>query len=147
MSGVSCQTRADADQFDGLTPTTGFFSFANLQGLPRTTRAVLTSLSYVEDTAGPALTTTVQFWAVRPGGTPTERIPLGDGDAATGLLNANGNARLKLCGIVLPREPGEDGEHWNVMAITQNKTQTGTVCVDFVLCPYPDTGDHDSRDK
>ena len=147
MSGVSCQTLAGAAQFDGLTNATGLFTFARYQRIPRTSRVVLTVLSYVEDTPGPALTTDVQFWAVRPVGAPTERISLGDGVSASGLLNSLGNARMKTCGIVLPRDPGDDGTHWIVQAITQNKTQDASVCVDFVVRPYSDTSDRDSPER
>lgn len=148
MSGVSRQTLAAAVQFDGVGVGTGLFTFANLGLIARTTRVVLTSLSYVEIEGPPfPVATNVQFWAVRPGGIPTERMPLGDGESAVALLNVLGDARMRLCGIILPREPGDDGLHWNVEAITQNKTQTATVCVDFVLCPYPESHERGSPDK
>lgn len=147
MSGVECQTLADATQFDGLTVTTGLFRFTRWQEIPRTTRVVLTALSYVELDDGVPLTTNVQFWAVKPGGLATEKMPLGDGTAAGGLLDINGDARLRLCGIVLPREPGDGGIIWDVQVLTQNKTETATACLDFVLCPYPDTNERDSPDR
>lgn len=145
MSGIVRQTLAGVAQFTGLAAA-GLFTFSEYNRIPRTSRVVLTILSYTEIPAGPALTTNVQFWAFRPGGTPTEKVALGDATAAGDLLDANGEARLRLCGIPLPREPGDAGAFWEVRAFTQNKSDDATVCVDFVLSPFPDTSERDSNE-
>jgi hypothetical protein len=147
-------TVAGAAQFDGTT-NAGLFNFLRYWKLARTTGIVIHSISYVEISSGPALTTQVSAWAVRsvlPA--PTIKVPLGDATAAGNLLDADGNARLKLCGHVLERNPGShvggastDGIFWDVQVFTKNKTEDATVTITFDLCPFPETDARDSTDR
>lgn len=141
------QTVAGAAQFDAASETTGLFLFRKFWRLPRTTGVVIHSLSYVELDAGPALTTEVAFYSRRSiSGAPTIKVPLGDATAAAGLLDVNGDARLKLCGHVLEREPGAfvsvasiDALFWDVTVETRGKTETATVTLTYDLCDFQES--------
>lgn len=136
---VECETITGSDQFTGVAGA-GLFDFDQYTRIPRTTRVVLTSIAYTELRQGDDLTTNVTVHAVRPGGLPTERMILGRGLASETLLDPiTGNAELRLCGIVLPREPGDNGQFWQIEVVTVDKTETGSACVDHILSPYPDT--------
>lgn len=142
-----CDTVAGAGQFLG-TAGSGRFDFAFLDGIPRTSRVVLSLLSYSSEDGGDS--GSVTFFAVRPAGLLTERVLLGQGNEAEiiGPVGTQGN--VKFCGVVLPRDPpsasgaGNNGDQWRVVATTEGKTATGTVCVDYVIQPFPDTNPRDS---
>lgn len=140
------QTLAGASQYDG-TPVGGFFGFGTrFSGLPRSTRIVINSVTYTEVQAGPALTTTVRVQITRSFGGPTAYAIVGNGLASDGLLSPiNGNAELKLCGLALFRDPGDRGLFWDLQVFTVNKTETATVAVDYVICPFPETDPRDSQ--
>lgn len=142
MPATLVQTVSGASQFTGLTAA-GLFLFSGFDALPRTTGVLIHTLSYQEHTIGPALTTNVQFWAFKPGGAPTERVTLGDATAAGALIDVNGEARLKLCGHVLERNPGkhdpadlDKAKFWQVRVFTQNKTIDATVTLTYTLCDF-----------
>lgn len=147
MPATLTQIVVGAAQFTGNTDADGLFSFAQFNALPRTTGIIIHSLSYVEIDSGPALTTNVQFWSRKnPGGAPVLKVPLGDGTAAGGLLDINGVARLKLCGHVLERNPGQhqsiallNGGFWQIQVITQNKQDTAAATLTYDLCDFPES--------
>jgi len=81
-------------------------------------------------------------------------MPIAFGIAGPGgkLVNPiTAAGELRACGITVPRDLPTDtknpGQHWQVHLATKNKLITATACLDWMLCPYPDTDDHDSRDK
>jgi hypothetical protein len=142
MPATLVQNVSGALQFSGLTGA-GLFLFSGFDALPRTAGVLIHTISYQEHTIGPALTTNVQFWAFKPGGTPTERVTLGDATAAGALIDVNGNARLKLCGHVLERNPGKrdasdptKGQFWQVRVFTQNKTHDASVTLTYTICDF-----------
>lgn len=134
---VECQTVAGAAQFTGAAAA-GLWVFTRFNSVPRSTRIVVTSASYTCDAGAGNPGTEIAFYVVRPGGVATERMLLGRGTTAT-FLSPAGNAEVRLCGIVLPREPGESGQHWEIQAVGEGKDQDGTCCVDYLICPYPET--------
>ena len=140
------QTVAGASVFDGTT-LGGFFSFAGrFSHLPRTARIVINSVTYTEINVGPALTTTVRAQITRSGGAATEYAILGNGLASETLISPiNQNAELRLCGIVLFRDPGDNGLFWDLQVFTQNKTQTASVSVDYLISPFAETDPRDSQ--
>ena len=140
------QTVNGASVFDGTT-LGGFFSFAaRFSHLSRSTRIVINSVSYTEINAGPALTTTVRAQITRSGGDPTEYAILGNGLASQTLISPiNGNAELRLCGIVLFRDPGDNGLFWDLQVFTENKSQTASVAVDYMISPFAETDPRDSQ--
>jgi hypothetical protein len=140
---VEVQTLAGAAQFTGL-PGAGLFDFSRYDNIPRTTRVVLTTLGYSELFVAAPLTTTLEFRAVRPGGTPTEFIILAIATPAT-MVTVDGNLLMRGCGIVVPREAGNGGAHWQVTIATTLKLETASATVDHVLCPYTDTDVRDSQ--
>lgn len=150
MVSPRCQTLAGATQFDG-SGTNGAWGFTDWDLIPRTTRIVLLSISYYEPgEVDPDLS--VEIWASRPGGLTTERMPIALGLASANLVNPiTDAAELRACGITLLRDLPTNieipGQHWQVHLATANKLVTATACLDWMLCPYPDTDAHDSRDK
>lgn len=136
---INCQTRAGGDQFTGAAGQ-GLWDFSTQNFLPRTTRVVLSVLSY-HAAAGGAVGQ-IAFYAVRPGGAPTERMLLGRATAAQ-MTGPSTEGNLTLCGKVLPREPGDGGAFWFVQAIGSGKDVDATACVDWVLSPFPDTSRED----
>lgn len=150
MVWARCQTIAGVTQFEGNAGG-GFWGFGDWNLLPRTTRVVLLSISYFEPDANVDLT--VEIWTARPGGLPTERMPIARGIADGGdLINPiTGAGELRACGITVPRDlapnPQDPGQHWDVFLRTTGKLVTATACCDWMLCPYPDTTPQDSRGK
>lgn len=153
MVFARCQTIQDAGQFQG-DALGGLWGFSDWNNIPRTSRLVILSISYYEPAAPVGLT--VNIWASRPGGLPTERMPIAYGlaDPAQGgkLINPITNAgELRACGITLPRDLpsglGDGGQHWQIHLQTTGKAQTATACCDWAICPYPDTTPEDSRDR
>ena len=150
---ASCQTLVDAVQFDGLTVGTGRFDFEDLNGIPRSTRVVITSIGYTTDSplsgGSPG---DVIVYAVRDTLSPpvqSERIILGTAEAGD-MITLDARGAAKFCGIVLPRDPpagsggGDNGRNWRIEVLTDGKEETASVCVDYVLQPFPDTDDRDS---
>lgn len=141
---VECQLADGATQFDG-TVDKGLWNFdADFRDLPRTTRVVLTALSYHTDTGGnPG---DISFFAVRPGGSSLERILLGRATQAQ-ITGPGDEGNVTFCGKVLPREPvvgSLANQFWNVVAISEGKDVDASACVDYVLEPFPDTSPQDS---
>lgn len=127
--------------------TSGLFEFAPFSGLYRSTGIVIGLVGYFEGTTGPPLTTDVEVWAQLAGGDPEDRVPIGSALSSVGLLNLiTGNADMRLCGIELPREPGDDGQFWDVLVATKNKTQNAVVTVQYRITPGPETSTHDSTE-
>lgn len=150
MPATLIQTVAGATQYDG-TAGKGLFDFSFVDSLPRTTGVIIHTLSYFEESSGPPLTTNVQFFSVKPAGVPTARVPLGDGEAAAGLLDVNGAARLKLCGHVLEKNPGkfgtdDQGLMWAVLCFTKMKTENATITLTYDLCDFNESDLRGSRE-
>lgn len=148
------QTVAGANQFDG-TPIGGFWGFVQFSKLPRTTGISIGLIAYTELMDAVALTTDVEVWAQLAGGAPTDRILLGTAQAGNALLNPiTGNAEMRLCGLELPREPGEftvgdpslRGQFWDIKLATTNKTETATAVLQYRICPGPETSERDSAE-
>jgi len=128
---VETQTVLAAAQFDG-TVGAGLFSFSRFDGMPLTTRVMLTTIAYAKS-AAPA--ETVVAWLRRPGGLPTERIIVLNG-TTLGIANAQGGTDIAALPVVVPREP--NGQNWELVVNTQSKNADATVSVDFVLQLHPD---------
>lgn len=140
---VEVLTLAGATEFNG-TAGQGLFTFTRYNRIARTTRVSILTIAYTEIVDAP-ITTNIRVFASRPGGAPTERILLGAGLYEHGLLDpVNGNAYLKLCGIILPREPKNFGEHWQIEVLSDGKQNDGSLTIDHVMCPAPDTDPEDS---
>ncbi len=136
---VVIQTLAGGAQFDGLTNSTGLFSFTNFSMQPKTTRIVLTSISYA--TAAVIVPGDIAFFLRKPGGLATERVLLGRGLQAN-ILGPAGDGDFSVCGKVVPRDV--NGTNWTLHAVTTNKNADASVVVDFILQPFPDTSARDS---
>ena len=136
---VVIQTLAGAAQFDGLTNSTGLFVFSNFDNQPKSTRVVLTAISYA--TATVIAPGDIAFFLQLPGGAATERILLGRGLQAD-ITGPAGDGDFSVCGKVVPRN--NDGTNWTLHAVTTNKNANASVVVDFILQPFPDTSDRDS---
>lgn len=142
---ATCQITDAGTQFDGA-PGQGLYTFGDYRTLPRTTRIVLTLLSY--STAEGGTPGAITFFAVRVTGAPLERVLLGRATAAQ--MTGPGTAgNVTFCGKVLPRDPegpdpGNQGAFWNVIALSEGKDVAASVCLDFVLEPFPDTSPEDS---
>lgn len=134
------QTVAGAGQFTGLAGA-GLFTFATLDRIPRTTRVVLSEVAIHAAIGAPPLTR-VDFYLVRPAGPATARILLGRG-LAPAIVGPDGDADYRVCGVPLPRDPGNNGPHWELVVTTVGKTVTATVSVDWVLVPYVDSNQAD----
>lgn len=139
---IDCQLADAATQFDG-TAGKGLWVFTSFRNLPRTTRIVLTALSY--HTAAAGTPGNITFFAVRAGGDPLERLILGRALSAD-IVGPGTEGNVTFCGRVLPRQPPSaiDGnEFWQVIAISENRDVAASVCLDFVLEPFPDTSPSD----
>ena len=140
---VITSTLPGANQFSPV-PGIGLFEFTQFNRVARTTRISILTLGYTELVDDP-ITTNLRVFAVRPGGAPTERVILGQGLYQHGLLDpVDGNAYAKFCGLILPREPGNGGQHWSIEVVSSGKANTGTFTLDYVICPNPDTDPSDS---
>lgn len=136
-----------AAQFTGLAGA-GEFDFAFLDLIPRTTRVVISAVSYFEP-AGPPFPpmTNVDVWADLIAVDVLQHMPFGRGLAAENLLSPiTGNAELRLCGLLLPRVPGDGGAHYQVRVVTENKTHDAVVLLDYYLCPFNETTLRDSHE-
>lgn len=121
----------------------GFFSMQEFNALPRTTR-LLVKFCYYELNDFPTATN-IWFWAIKPGGTATERCLIGRGQYEHGLLDPVTNqALLKLCPDCVPRNQGNKGAFWDVGVFSTGKVNVGTVTMDTIVCPNPDTTREDS---
>lgn len=142
---ATCQLTDAGTQFDG-TAGQGLYTFGDYRRLPRTTRIVLTLVSY--HTADGGTPGDITFFVVRPGGNVLHRALLGRATAAQ--MTGPGTAgNVTFCGKVLPRDPegpdpGNSGDFWDVIAISEGKDVAASVCLDFVLEPFPDTSPEDS---
>lgn len=141
------QSLVGAVQYTGLAAAGLFVFSTRFSNLPRSTRIVINGVSYTELQAGPVLTTDVWARFVRPpGNIPTAYAAIGRGLAAENLLSPiDGAAELFLCGRPLPRNPGVGGAFWDLLVFTQNKSQTATVMVDYLICPFNETDPRDSQ--
>lgn len=148
------QTLPGAVQFDGLVGT-GQFDFLKYAALPRTTGIIIHAISYCELQAGGGpLTTRVAFWSIlNVGGVPTTKVTLGDADAADTLIDADGTARMKVCGHVLERNPGDhkpggiNGRFWQIRCYTVGKTQPGSIVLTYDLCDFEESTLRGSTDR
>jgi hypothetical protein len=148
------QTLPGAVQFDGLAGT-GQFRFFDYSAIPRTTGIIIHAISYCElQAGGPPLTTRVSIWSLLTfGGVPTTKVTLGGGDAASNLLDADGDARLKVCGHVLERIPGDynpsnnNGRFWEIRCYTVGKTQPGSFVITYDLCDFQESQLRGSTDR
>lgn len=140
---VEVLTLAGATQFTGAAGS-GLFTFTRFNNIARTTRVSIIALGYTE-LVDEAITTNLRVFMRRPGGVPTAKVLLGQGLFEFGLLDpVDGNAYAKFCGVMLPREPGNGGAHWEIAVVSDGKVNTGSFIIDFVLCPAPDTDPSDS---
>lgn len=139
-------TLAGVTQFTGLAGA-GLFDFSTrFSDLPRSTRIVINAVTYTEVQSGPALTTTFRAQLTRPLGATTEYAIIGNGLASDGLLSPiNANAELRLCGLLLFRDPDDAGPFWDLQVFTVDKSEDATVAVDYVICPFPETDPRDSQ--
>lgn len=141
-------TIAGAAQFTGL-PGAGLFSFFPFNALPRTTRIQIMNISYAADPGGnPG--TLFEAFVVRPDIVPTERMIIGRA-TTTQIVGPAGDGDVRFCGIALPRDDPDPfpflglGQFWNIVVRSAGKDVTATVCVDYVVVPYPDTSLEDSQ--
>ena len=97
---IDCQTRNGADQFTGAA-NEGRWDFSAYNFLPRTTRIVLTLMSY--SVAG-ADVGEITFFAIRPGGLATDKVLLGRATATqmTGP-GTEGDGLCRLHRATVPR--------------------------------------------
>lgn len=131
-----------ADQFDGLTSSTGLFSFAFLNRIPRTSRVRLLTLWYHAE-AGANVADYIEFRFVQPGQTDLERGMIGTSEPENNK-NPDDTADVRHCGIDVPRNPGDNGEHWDIVVKTTGKDADALVGLDWVIVEYPDTDARDS---
>ena len=143
MSGASCQILDNATQFDG-SPGRGLFSFAAYNKLPRTTRVQISRISYATDGAPGANPGDIDFYLTRPGGDPLERMLIGRFTQAE-ITGPNNDGDVTICGVIVPRDPGDQGQHWQLQAFSTGRDVSGAVCVDVFLQPLPDTSMEDSQ--
>lgn len=140
------QIRAGAAEFQGTAGLGGFWSFQSFNALPRSTGIIIGLVGYFEEALGGVLATDVNCWTQLPGIDQTARVPIGLGQASDALLNPiTSNADLRLCGIELPREPGDGGPFWNVHLTTKNKTKNGTATLQYRIVPGPESSARDPR--
>lgn len=138
MAIVNAQTLEGVIQFDGQ-PNRGRWDFAHYRHLHRTVDIQIDTVSYAEDPNGGApVTTAIGFIAFRSGNTVlTDRVVFARDSAMFGdLINpVTGNAAKAFPGIRLPREPGDNGEWWNILLFTGDKTQRASAIVTWYLIP------------
>jgi hypothetical protein len=132
------QTVAGAAQFTGLAGA-GLFSFSKFDALPSTSRVSVDRCAYHGDTGGNA-GNRVDFYFVRPGGTPTEVVLLGRG-LSPAITGPSGDADFTICAGLVPRD--RNGDHWQLVAISSGKTVTASVVVDYLPLPYPSSSAED----
>lgn len=139
------QTLAGNAQFTGLV-NAGLFDFSTrFSDLPRSTRIVINSVSYTESPAL-GIQTNVRVQITRQGGSLTQYAIVGNGLAAVSLTSPiNGFGELRLCGLALYRDPGDNGQFWDLQVFTEQKLGVATVAVDYIICPFPETDPRDSQ--
>lgn len=138
MAIVDRQTVLGAVEFTAM-PGAGFWSFRKYNKLPRTTDIVIDAMSYNEDLAamGP-VTVAVVFLAYHFPDPDTSRMVVArDDSSATGdLINPiSGNAAKTFRGYRLPREPGDNGEWWDMYFATLDKKNDGSAAISWYLLP------------
>ena len=139
-------TLPGATQFTGLAGAGLFVFSTRFSALARSTRIVINSVTYTEVHGGLALSTTFRAQITQPGGVASAYAILGNGLASDGLISPiNNSAELKLCGVALFRDPGDQGLFWDLQVFTVDKSQDATVAVDYVICPFPETDPRDSQ--
>lgn len=143
------QTVLGATSFNE-TAGRGLFEFANRYShLPRSTRIVINSLAYTEiaDGMGPptAVAEFVDFQMKSTTGGATTSAHLGTGTQPAMINLVLEGAQVRLCGLLLYRDPGDKGLFWNILVDSIMKQQTATVMVDYTICPFPETDDRDSQ--
>lgn len=130
-------TVAGAAQFTGAAGL-GLFSFAAFDALPRSTRLSITTAAYATAVGASG---DVTMMLQRQGGAATERALLLRALQAD-ITGPDGDADVRTCGVTVPRD--SDGRHWDLIVTTAGKAVTGTVSLDFLVCPHPDATDRDS---
>ncbi len=144
---VERHTVDGAAQFDPALPS-GVWAFNRFSNLPRSHGIVIGLVAYFEPEDGVVPTVDVEVWARLAGGAPEDRIPIGLGQASVAMINpVTGNAELRLCGIELPREPGDGGQFWDVIVETTGKLETAVATVQYRITPGPETATHDSTEQ
>lgn len=148
------QTVAGAAQFDGLTPATGLFSFADFDLSPFTTRIQINRIAYHADVPGmggsSGTAVTFYFQDATPGAEPTAIILVGRGTAPT-ITGPSGDADFAVCGGPVPRRPGlpspgtTDGDHWVLRCVSAGKTVDATISVDYTVVPLPSSSPGDPQ--
>jgi len=143
----------DAGEFD-VTSGRGLFDFSAFDNLPRTSRIVLVSVSYSEriafagPTPGGFFVYLIPFQGAIPTPPETQRILLGNVTPADALGPAAENlANVTFCGRPLPRSDpssGREGRQWLVQCFSPEKSGEATVCVDYLIQPYPDTSERET---
>lgn len=134
-------------QFDPSDAASGLWDFARLSKLPRSTGIAIGIIGYHEPDNGVAPTVKIQVFAVLSGGTPEDRVLIGTAQASETLLNpVSGDADMRLCGIELPREKGDNGQFWDITLVTSGKLETAVATVQYRITPGPETSTHDSTE-
>lgn len=140
------QTVAGAAQFDGLTASTGLFSFAEFDLLPSTSRIVVNRISYHSATPGGGgsggTSVSAHYVNNSPGALPTEQILLGRGTDPS-ITGPDGTVDYGICGGEVPRKPGlpspgsTAADHWELRIVSTGKTVTASVAVDYDVVANP----------
>ncbi len=139
------QTLPGGTNFTGIVGA-GLFNFSTrFSNLSRSTRIVINSVAYTEIKTAFDIQTNVRVQITRPGGGATEYAIVGNGIAAENLIALNDAAELRLCGLALYREPGDGGLFWDLQVFSEMKLHVGTVSVDYLICPFPETDERDSQ--
>lgn len=139
MAIVEVQSVAGTEQFDG-SPGKGLWNFSGRYGkLPRTTAIQIDAMSYNEDLAamGPIITA-IGFVAFRLGQPEVERFVWARDNSTMGggLINpVTGNAGRTYPGFRLPRQPGDNGEWWNLFLLTKDKKELAAASITYYLIP------------
>ena len=132
------QQRTGANQFTGAIGLGGF-QFTRWDGLPPNARIVLTNVAYRCIGTGSG---NVSCWMIPRNGLIDDGIVLFDAEEAD-IQNAVDGADISTCGRVLPRQPSVADpavwEHWDVVFMTTDKTETAVAIVDFLIRNYSDT--------
>jgi hypothetical protein len=131
------QTRAGANQFDG-TIGLGRIQFTRWDGLAANVRIVLTNAAYRCVGLGAG---NVSCWLTPRNGTLDDGIILFKTLEAD-IENPVDGADISTCGRVVPRQPSAGDpnvwEHWDVVLVTETKTDDATFIVDFLMRNYAD---------
>lgn len=142
MAVVEIQSVSGTEQFDG-SENKGLWNFNDrFRHLPRATAIQIDALSYNEDLAemGPIITA-IGFIAFRVGQPVVERFVWARDNSNTamggGLINpVTGNAGRTYPGFRLPREPGDNGEWWNIFLLTKDKKENAAASLTYYLIAH-----------